>query len=959
MKSPSMFVRLAFALTIFLSAFLLFLVQPLISKIILPWFGGSTGVWATCMVFFQVMLCLGYAYAHFIQRFPLSTQRWCHWGLLGVGLFCLPVMPGEAWKPVDGNSPTLRILLILLFKTGLPYLALSTTGPLLQAWHARLFPQSKTYRLYALSNVASLASLLLFPVWFERSMTLNGMSTFWSIVFVLFVLGCGYVAYCVSQVRFPVGHSLSSQPASEAEKASDLIEPKSHHYFLWLFLPAFASFLLVSGTSHLCQDIASTPFLWILPLCLYLLSFILCFDAPHWYVRRFYVVVGLIGLYGVIAMRDLGDTKILTTGWLVNGSIPLLGPLWDTLNWYSPSDKQTATWVEWLKNQVQPGKFHIDLIGQIALHCAAMFAVFMVCHGELAKRKPAARYLTGFYLMISVGGAMGSAFVSLLAPLIFKGNWEWWFGLTMSVVLFCGLLFQFRNDQNRFVTCGRYLFFTLPLLLIVVVSLWQNSLVPLRFAEKLSGSSVSREPATVESFADELDTEGVFGEMLETSDSESIPQLSFGLTIGLMAGLSFIALLGAITCFAYFQPYGWLNLVVVNVAAIALGSIYVWDSLNFSVPRLFEKPSVMKDLTNKDNTVWRDRNFYGSLTIEESSNLRTLQHGRIVHGTQFIDGAERALPTTYYSRTSGVGVAMEHVSHRPEIHLGAIGLGTGTLASYAAPTWNRQDKASTTAQGKYRLSIYEINQLVVALSEDEKPWFCYLKDARERGVDVKIILGDARLMMERQPPQAFDVLAVDAFSGDSIPVHLLTDEAMLIYRQHLKPDGILAVHISNRYLDLEPVCKALAAKHGYEARVVEDEGGDDGYTSTWVLITQDASLYMQLDDTSDQSRKPTDRNGILWTDAFSSLYEVLMNSDFDRAVTAMSQTAWYQELKSQNSQVELRATTSWWRDEWIYGQVIKAHDSTWKPIHFRYRPSGKDHASKIQRKDDASWNNVE
>jgi hypothetical protein len=332
MISSNKLIRGAFGLTIFLSAFLLFLVQPLISKIILPWFGGSTGVWATCMVFFQVMLCLGYAYAHFIQRLPLSVQRWCHWGLLGLGLFCLPVMPGEVWKPEDGNSPTLRILLILLIKTGLPYLALSTTGPLLQAWYARLFPESKTYRLYALSNVASLASLLLFPVWFERTMTLNGISTFWSAVFVLFVLGCGFVAYCVSQVGVPVGHSISYPMTREGQADPNCIAPKSWHSILWLILPAFASFLLVSGTSHLCQDIASTPFLWILPLCLYLLSFILCFDAPHWYVRRFYVVLGLFGLYGVIAMRELGDTEILTTGWLVNGSTSLLGPLWDGLN---------------------------------------------------------------------------------------------------------------------------------------------------------------------------------------------------------------------------------------------------------------------------------------------------------------------------------------------------------------------------------------------------------------------------------------------------------------------------------------------------------------------------------------------------------------------------------------------------------------------------------------------------
>ena len=212
--SVSAWVRLAFVVTIFLSAFLLFLVQPLISKIILPWFGGSTGVWATCMVFFQAMLCLGYAYAHLMQRLPLSTQRWCHWSLLGLGLVCLPVMPGEAWKPIDGNHPSLRILTILLLKTGLPYLALSATGPLLQAWHARLFPQSQTYRLYALSNVASLASLLLFPLWFERTFPSAVLSGIWSGLFVAFAASCGYVAFTVARGVAVEGKTSLAKPST-------------------------------------------------------------------------------------------------------------------------------------------------------------------------------------------------------------------------------------------------------------------------------------------------------------------------------------------------------------------------------------------------------------------------------------------------------------------------------------------------------------------------------------------------------------------------------------------------------------------------------------------------------------------------------------------------------------------------------------------------------------------------
>ena len=443
----------AFAATIFLSAFLLFLVQPLISKIILPWFGGSTGVWATCLVFFQTMLCLGYAYAHFIQWLPIRTQRWCHWGLLTLGLVCLPVMPSETWKPLDGNDPAYKIFIILLLKTGLPYLALSATGPLLQAWYARIFPEARIYRLYALSNIASLSSLLLFPLWFERTMTLSGLSTFWSAFFIAFVVCCGFVAYQVS-----VHHliDLKSTPVllpdiNSAAKSTPQLAPLPRHYLLWIALPAFASFLLLAGTNHLCQDIASTPFLWILPLCLYLLSFILCFDAPRWYVRRVYVIMGLVGIYGVIAMRELDDAELLSQGWLANGIIPFTSPLLQVFDWYTPSVAATTTWADWFQAQSQHATLKINLVGQIFMHCVALFAIFMLCHGELAQRKPPARYLTAFYLMISIGGAIGSALVSFAAPMIFPAIWEWLFGLMLSVVFLCGLLFHWkvRDEDSR------------------------------------------------------------------------------------------------------------------------------------------------------------------------------------------------------------------------------------------------------------------------------------------------------------------------------------------------------------------------------------------------------------------------------------------------------------------------------------------------------------------------------
>ncbi len=660
-------VRFVFGLTIFLSAFLLFLVQPLISKIILPWFGGSTGVWATCMVFFQVMLCVGYAYAHFIQRLPLATQRWFHWALLGVGLFCLPVMPGESWKPIDGNFPTLRILTILLLKTGLPYLALSATGPLLQSWYARLFPDSRTYRLYALSNVASLVSLLLFPLWFERTMTSWVLSLVWSIAFCFFVLGCGFVAYCVSRSRFASGQA-NRKGEEAAVEPTVTTSPHVFNYLSWLILPAFASFLLVSGTSHLCQDIASTPFLWILPLCLYLLSFILCFDAPHWYVRRVYVVLGLIGLYGVCAMHELNDSESLSEGYLVNGSLPILAPIWDGLNWYTPTAPPFEDRAAWFRNQVQPGKFEVDLVGQIALHCLALFSVFMICHGELTKRKPSAKYLTAFYLMISIGGAIGSASVSFLAPLLFKGIWEWWFGLTMCVLLLCLLLFQWRPDRDAGEAFfSRYILFVIPALAILGTTLFQNSSLPLSIAVLIDKGAAS----TSSPVDDEAEVESE-----DEATAIKSRRLERPVAYSLLIVLCFISVVGLAAALMRTSKGRWYRWAVVNAAAFGIILFYARDTLMFSVPKVFEKQTVVSELTDVDNIVWRGRNFYGSLTIEESSNVRTLQHGRIVHGTQHLDGPLRSRPSTYYSADSGVSLAIEHVSQRPEIHLGAIGLGT-------------------------------------------------------------------------------------------------------------------------------------------------------------------------------------------------------------------------------------------------------------------------------------------
>ena len=944
---------IAFASTIFLSAFLLFLVQPLISKIILPWFGGSTGVWATCLVFFQSMLCLGYAYAHFLQRLPIQTQRWCHWGLLTLGLVCLPVMPAESWKPLDGNDPAFKIFFILLLKTGLPYLALSATGPLLQAWYARIFPEAKTYRLYALSNIASLSSLLLFPLWFERVLTSNGLSLVWSILFVCFVAFCGLIAYRVSKTNATIFLTASTKALETEGHAKSAVQssPPPRHYLLWLALPAFASFLLLAGTNHLCQDIASTPFLWILPLCLYLLSFILCFDAPRWYVRRFYVVLGLIGLYGVIAMRELDDAELLSQGWLANGIIPFASPLLQALDWYTPSVLTNSTWASWLESQVQKATLNIDLIGQIFMHCLTLFSVFMVCHGELAQRKPSARFLTAFYLMISIGGAIGSILVSLVAPLIFPAIWEWLFGLTLSVVAFCGLLFRGRfRDDDRFAYRNRYICFVIPVLLVSGMVLWQNSRLPLQLASRLEAKLTPSEtmPTDDQQFEEMFDAIAS-DQSYKTISATSGLLPSYYAIVGMLL-LLILAGLGAFELRRQSAGRYLLKWTIVNLVAIIFVAFYLHDIFKFAPEELYKGNQANDQYFEKDSDVWRGRNFYGALTIKQTENLhfpddsrRSLQHGRIVHGTQYIEGQNRSLPTTYYSEASGVGLAIEHVSHRLNVHVGAIGLGTGSLAAYAARNSSHaaMKADASNARREFELTIYEINPLVVSLSQGEDPWFTYLSDATQRGAKIEIVLGDARLTMEREKPRKFDVLAVDAFSGDSIPTHLLTDEAMFVYIRHLQSDGILAIHISNRYLDLEPVCKSLARKYGFIARAVEAEGDThiDAFTSTWVLLTKDVSLTERLDDVEQTARPLNVKPGILWTDAYSSVYEVLLNPEADKAIDVITETHWYQKASTTRSEIELKHLSMWWRDGWTYFRTWPACDDSTMDYDLRVQDS--------------------
>jgi len=667
------------ALTIFSSAFLLFLVQPIIAKQILPWFGGSAAVWTTCLVFFQSILTAGYAYAdHTVRRLAPRRQVELHWVLLAVSLATLPIVPSPTWKPAGTENPAWLILGLLAVTIGLPYFLLSTTSPLVQAWFARSFPGRSPYRLFALSNLASMLALLGYPFLLEPWITTRAQAWSWSGGYVAFVLLCALCAWRYG--RAPTSTIADMGEAPQAATAP----PTIARQLLWCALAATGSVLLLAVSSHIVQNIAAVPLLWIAPLALYLLTFVLCFDGTGWYRREIFLAAGAAAL-GVMAWT-LADPRLTH-----------------------------------------------ELGMQLGVFIVGLFLACMFCHGELARQKPAPRYLTRFYLMISLGGAAGAALVGIVAPLVLPAQFELALGLCACALL---LLWQARDT---------------PIML---------------------------------------------------------------------------GILGA-------------------VASIATAGCGIWYVHNFY-----------------QDTIRTARNFYGVLRVQESepgtsSWHRSLIHGTILHGDQYLAPEYRRRPTTYYTRTSGIGRVLESLNPRlAPLKVGVIGLGAGTIAAYGA-------KGDI-----YR--FYDINPAVVRLAHES---FSFLGDS---DATIEIALGDARLSLEREQPQGFDVLAIDAFSSDAIPVHLITVEALDVYRRHMKPDGVIAFHVTNRYLDLVPIVDALGKARGMHAVWIADDG-DDALTSRsdWVLLTSGGSV-LDRPDIADNATAITSRpDWRLWTDDFNNLFQVL------------------------------------------------------------------------------------
>ncbi len=732
------FSTLAFAITVFISAFLLFQVQPLLSKFILPWFGGTPAVWTSAMLFFQIVLFLGYLYAHLTSVYLTPRSRlYLHLGVLAVALGSVAInrlIPPASLRPTGAENewPLLQVLMLLGATVGLPYFALSSTGPLLQKWFSESFDKSP-YRLFALSNFGSLLALVSYPFFFEANWGIVSQAAMWSAGFAVFTLCCGYCAwltYSRNSQRLPLvsitnGSSISNSEGSAGGiQPSGIIEgpPSLFQMAKWIVLPTLACIVFLAVTNEVCQNIATVPLLWIVPLALYLLSFIVAFDQPKWYSRSLYTMVGL-GL--LFCLSNYTEFVYLASD-IFNGMLGRSGA-----------------------NEIQLSKLWWLEAG---VYFSALFCMLVVCHGELAKSKPGPGYLTRFYLTISLGGALGGILVNLIAPYVFKTFFE------LPLAFLCCAL----------------------LCVVILYSILAQKRSPIRL--------------------------GVFG---------------FG------------SLLAISTCFYLFRE-----------ALPDNGS---------------DSASVLHEA----------RNFYGVLSVDRldrntPEDMFAFYSGHIQHGVQYADPMKRHLPLTYYGQGSGCEIAIRYVQQKhAQCHIGTIGLGVGTVATYA--------------RTEDRIRFYEINPQVIEVANNTQ-WFHYLSDCPGK---VDTVLGDARLQLERElksgANQQFDLLILDAFSGDAVPTHLLTDEAIGIYSEHLKPDGLLAIHITNTHLDLFPVANQLAQKHGYGYRRIYRKETDTLSRNYYILLSKDPQFLEQvadeIKDLPEYLNRP--RSVPLWTDEYTNLTRLL------------------------------------------------------------------------------------
>ncbi|WBH17583.1 spermidine synthase [Sphingomonas radiodurans] len=687
--------RVLFVATILAGSFLLFLVQPMVARIALPRLGGAPAVWNSAMLVYQALLLAGYGYAHALGRVSIRRQAIIHLALLAVAMLWLPIGV-LAWPLPEQTSPELWVPWLFAASIGPLFVAVSAQAPLMQRWFAAARPGEDPYRLYAASNLGSFAGLIAYPLLVEPLMPVDGQRWLWSAGYVALIVLVALIA-----TRLPRGHS-------EMAVAADTAPPTARRIAHWIALALVPSGLMLATSTYITTDIVAMPLLWVIPLGLYLLSFTVAFAdnrAPADFIVR--VAPVTILLFGGIMI----------------------------------------------------GGFQIAPLYGVGLALMLLFMASVALHTAMYRLRPAPERLTGFYLAMSIGGALGGLFAGLLAPALFDWTWEY------------------------------------PLLILAA-----GALVPQMFLAPVIRTLWSR-AGGVPALAAVAATLALLLALRQWASPEYFGEQRTGLAFGVITIVG-LASIGA--------RHAYVTVLAVSLA-------------------LFGGISALRDTLAGDI---RTRSYFGVYRIAETPDERTLAHGTTLHGTQLLGTPEREqMPTTYYVPSSGVGRAMTLAPalYGMDSRIGVVGLGTGTLACYA---WPGQD-----------WQFFEIDPVVAKLARER---FSFLRTCAP---DAKIVLGDARLSIAQAAPGALDLLALDAFSSDSVPIHLLTREAFADYARALQPKGLLLVHISNRFLDLTPVVAAAAEAGGWRAIALVDRPAaltDGGSISHWVALSRDPQAIDRL-----------------------------------------------------------------------------------------------------------------
>jgi len=737
-----------FSLTLFLSAGLLFLIEPMIAKMILPRLGGTPAVWNTCMMFFQIVLLAGYGYAHLsCRRARVNRQIAIHLTLLALACLALPIaLPGQIMPDAEA-SPAGYILLLLLLSVGLPFFVLSATSIMLQTWFADTgHPSARDpYFLYSASNLGSMLALIGYPTLIEPYLRLADQGRAWTSGYA-FLLVC--IVCCAALTRkYFAAKAETAATASRAEDSLLTFKVRSR----WVLLAFVPSSLMLGVTTFLSTDVAAIPLFWIIPLSLYLLTFIIVFARVPALVHKLMVTLLPVCVTALIfvTFSDTGIPK-----WLI-----------------------------------------------FIVHLINFFVYSMVCHGEIARSRPTPRHLTEFYLLISFGGVLGGIFNALIAPVTFNTVLEYPLILVLGALLLP--IMKHRQSHRNWLNWKNGVLYLAGPVLLAALTYWLTQKLPI---EKINLTQLA----------------GLMHCELNT--------LNLIITYGFLGLIS----------------YGLVLLKKPFLFGLAVAAILMTIVLSTDITR---------------NVVYRERSFFGVLTVSRESDgaFMNLYHGVTLHGRQEMSAQQRFEPLSYYHRKGPVGRVFEAFSGpNKKLCIAVTGLGAGSLAAYAEPG--------------QELHFYEIDRTIKMIALNPG-YFTYLNDCR---ADWKVILGDARLTMEKAPPHYYGIIILDAFSSDAIPVHLITKEAVDLYFSKLNRNGLLLLHISNRYLNLAPVLAELTYENGLAARICDDDEDTaiEKYGSTWVLLARTEADLGNIAG-SKAWHKLVRRNNIkVWTDDFSNILSV-------------------------------------------------------------------------------------